>query len=399
MKILITTECYRPIINGVVTSVVNLQSELEKNGHEVRILTLSPDARSFEQDGVTYIGSVAALYPGVRTALRVHRRELRSLLDWKPDVVHSQCEFSTFRMARYIAGKLNIPIVHTYHTVYEDYTHYFSPSQTWGKAAVAWFSRNTLRHVQCVVAPTEKVHGLLTGYGVPGDIQIVPTGVDLGQFQTELSDERRSLLRKKLGLTEKDVVLVSVGRLAKEKNLEEILRFASEYPSPGVKLLVVGDGPHRSSLERYAAELGLGDRIAFAGMVQPHEVADYYRLGDLFVSASNSETQGLTYIEAMASGLPVLCRRDDCLKGVVDTGVNGWQYESFEQFKEALSSVLNSRERLIELGEHARHKALGKYSSSAFAESAEQIYVRAIAAYRPIPSRLLLPAATKAAIK
>ncbi len=399
MKILITTECYRPIINGVVTSVVNLQSELEKNGHEVRILTLSPDARSFEQDGVTYIGSVAALYPGVRTALRVHRRELRSLLDWKPDVVHSQCEFSTFRMARYIAGKLHVPIVHTYHTVYEDYTHYFSPSQTWGKAAVAWFSRNTLRHVQCVVAPTEKVHGLLTGYGVPGDIQIVPTGVDLDQFQTELSDERRSLLRKKLGLTEKEVVLVSVGRLAKEKNLEEILRFTSEYPSLGVKLLVVGDGPHRSSLERYAAELGLGDRIVFAGMVQPHEVADYYRLGDLFVSASNSETQGLTYIEAMASGLPVLCRRDDCLKGVVDTGVNGWQYESFEQFKEALSSVLNSRERLIELGEQARRKALGKYSSSAFAESAEQIYVRAIAAYRPIPSRLLLPAATKAAIK
>ncbi|NGZ76424.1 glycosyltransferase family 4 protein [Saccharibacillus alkalitolerans] len=399
MKILITTECYRPIINGVVTSVVNLQSELERNGHEVRILTLSPNGHSFVQDGITYIGSVKALYPGVRTALRVHRRELQPLLDWQPDVVHSQCEFSTFRMARYIAGTLQIPIVHTYHTVYEDYTHYFSPSRTWGRAAVAWFSRNTLKRVQCVVAPTEKVHSLLTGYGVPGDIQVVPTGVDLEQFRAELPPERRLLLRKNLGLTEKDLVLVSVGRLAKEKNLEEILRFTSECRYPGLKLLIVGDGPHRHALERYAAELGLGDRVVFAGMVQPGEVADYYRLGELFVSASNSETQGLTYIEAMASGLPVLCRRDDCLKGVVDTGVNGWQYESFEQFEEALASACRDSGLLAELGRNARRTALERYSSSAFAASAEQLYARAVAAYSPQPSRLFLPAATKAAIK
>ncbi|GGN94456.1 glycosyltransferase family 4 protein [Saccharibacillus kuerlensis] len=399
MKILITTECYRPIINGVVTSVVNLQSELEKNGHEVRILTLSPDGHSFVEDGVTYIGSVGALYPGVRTALRVHRKELRPLLDWKPDVVHSQCEFSTFRMARYIAGKLNIPIIHTYHTVYEDYTHYFSPSRTWGRAAVAWFSRNTLKNVQCVVAPTKKVRGLLAGYGVPGDIQVVPTGVDLSQFQTQLSEKRRSVLRESLGLTEKDPVLVSVGRLAKEKNLEEILRFVAEYRDSRLKLLIVGDGPHRQQLERYAGEWGLADRVVFAGMVQPEKVADYYKLGDLFVSASNSETQGLTYIEAMASGLPVLCRRDECLNGVVDTGVNGWQYESFEQFEKALAAALNQDGLLKELGANARRTALERYSSVAFAENAEQIYVRACASYRPVTDRPFLLAATKAAVK
>ncbi len=393
MKILITTECYRPIINGVVTSVVNLQSELEKNGHEVRILTLSPDGHSFTEDGVTYIGSVPALYPGVRTALRVHRRELRSLLDWKPDLIHSQCEFSTFRMAKYIAAKLKVPIVHTYHTVYEDYTHYFSPSRTWGRAAVAWFTRSTLKHVQCVIAPTEKVRGLLAGYGVPGDIQVVPTGVDLQQFQRELSNERRLLLRKNLGLAEKDQVMVSVGRLAKEKNLEEILRFVSQSRHKEAKLLIVGDGPHRQTLERCAEELGIRERVIFAGMVQPGEIADYYRLGDLFVSASSSETQGLTYIEAMACGLPVLCRRDDCLKGVVDSGFNGWQYESVDQFEQSLIRAFNEGDLLKIMGTNARTAALERYSSSAFGASVEQVYGRAVAAYQPAGSRVfMLPA-------
>lgn len=395
MKILITTECYRPIINGVVTSVVNLQNELEKNGHEVRILTLSPDGRSFTEGGVTHIGSVGALYPGVRTALRVHRRELRELLDWKPDVIHSQCEFSTFRMARYIAGALKIPIVHTYHTVYEDYTHYFSPSRTWGRAAVALFTRRTLKHVESVVAPTQKVRSLLQNYGVPGDIQVVPTGVDLSQFQAELPAERRLLLRKSLGLSEEDRVLVSVGRLAKEKNLEEILRFVSRCPHPRLKLLIVGDGPNRQALERRADELGLRERIVFAGMVQPEQVANYYKLGDLFVSASNSETQGLTYIEAMASGVPVLCRRDDCLNGVVDSGVNGWQYETFEQFEASLATALDRPGLLAELGENARKLALERYSSSAFGDSAEQIYLRAAASYSPAAGRAPLMAALK----
>lgn len=395
MKILITTECYRPIINGVVTSVVNLQNELEKNGHEVRILTLSPDGRSFAEGGVTHIGSVGALYPGVRTALRVHRRELRELLDWKPDVIHSQCEFSTFRMARYIAGALKIPIVHTYHTVYEDYTHYFSPSRTWGRAAVALFTRRTLKHVESVVAPTQKVRSLLQSYGVPGDIQVVPTGVDLSQFQAELPAERRLLLRKSLGLAEEDRVLVSVGRLAKEKNLEEILRFVSRCPHPRLKLLIVGDGPNRQALERRADELGLRERIVFAGMVQPEQVANYYKLGDLFVSASNSETQGLTYIEAMASGVPVLCRRDDCLNGVVDSGVNGWQYETFEQFEASLATALDRPGLLAELGGNARKLALERYSSSAFGDSAEQIYLRAAASYSPAAGRAPLMAALK----
>ena len=130
MKILITTDWYSPAVNGVVTSVLNLRRELELRGHEVRVLTLSQDLHSSVQDGVTRIGSVAAglVYPGVRLRTALAGRWVRELVEWGPDVVHSQCEFSTFFLARRIAEELNVPLIHTYHTVYEDYTHYFSPS-------------------------------------------------------------------------------------------------------------------------------------------------------------------------------------------------------------------------------------------------------------------------------
>lgn len=130
MKILITTDWYTPAVNGVVTSVKNLQRELERRGHEVRILTLSQSLHSWSRDGVTAIGSVNAgrIYPGARLRTAMAGRWVRELMDWRPDVIHSQCEFSTFFLARRIAEELDVPLVHTYHTVYEDYTHYFSPS-------------------------------------------------------------------------------------------------------------------------------------------------------------------------------------------------------------------------------------------------------------------------------
>ena len=122
MKILITTDWYTPAVNGVVTSVKNLQRELERRGHEVRILTLSQSLHSWSRDGVTAIGSVNAgrIYPGARLRTAMAGRWVRELMDWRPDVIHSQCEFSTFILARRIAEELDVPLVHTYQTVYED---------------------------------------------------------------------------------------------------------------------------------------------------------------------------------------------------------------------------------------------------------------------------------------
>ena len=299
MKILITSDWYSPAVNGVVTSVKNLRRGLEERGHEVRILTLSQTTRSWEEDGVTYIGSVAAglVYPGARLRTALAGKYVRELVDWHPDVVHSQCEFSTFFLARRIAEELNIPLVHTYHTVYEDYTHYFSPSVRFGKKAAAVFSRWAAAQTDCMIVPTGKVRLLLQSYGVDRPVFVVPSGIDLGRFRQEPDPWRMAVLRSSLDIPPENLVLVSVGRLAEETNLDELLALRAELGNAPVTLLLVGDGPDCVRLEGAAAGLGLtAPDVVFAGMVPAEQVADWYQLGDLFVSASTSETQGLTYV-------------------------------------------------------------------------------------------------------
>ncbi len=294
MKVLITTDCYTPTVNGVVTSVKNLKSELTKRGHEVRILTLSNSLLSWERDGVMYLGSLNAgkIYPGARLSLSRDNKYIDEILEWKPEIVHSQSEFSSLSIARKISSKLHVPLVHTYHTVYEDYTHYFSPVEKWGKTMATLFTRAALKHTNCVIAPTHKVFSLLKEYGIMQEVRVIPTGIDLNRFRTAITEKEKGTLRKAIGVPEGNKVLVTVGRLAKEKNVEEILRFISKTGDMKITLVVVGDGPHKEFLMKFSEQLGLGDRVVFTGMVPPTEVGAFYQLGDVFVCASNSETQG-----------------------------------------------------------------------------------------------------------
>lgn len=381
MKILITTDWYSPAVNGVVTSVLNLRRELELRGHEVRVLTLSQDLHSSVQDGVTRIGSVAAglVYPGVRLRTALAGRWVRELVEWGPDVVHSQCEFSTFFLARRIAEELNVPLIHTYHTVYEDYTHYFSPSVRLGRRAVAALSRWVAARTDCMIAPTGKVRTLLQGYGVRTPVFVVPSGIDLRRFQRPPVPGCRASLLAALDIPRENLVLVSVGRLAAEKNLDELLRFRAAMGDQAVTLLLVGDGPYRAQLEREAADLGLrAPQVVFAGMVPPQQVAEWYQLGDLFVSASSSETQGLTYVEALAAGVPALCRADPCLNGVIRDGENGWQFRDFSDFMSKLETFRAHPELRRALSEQAAASARD-YSAEEFARRVEGIYLAQIA--------------------
>jgi len=376
MKILITSDWYIPAVNGVVTSVKNLRRELEARGHEVRVLTLSQNRHSYERDGVTGMGSVAAglVYPGARLRTALAGKLIRRLVEWGPDVVHSQCEFSTFFLARRIAEELNVPLVHTYHTVYEDYTHYFSPSVHFGKKAAAAFTRWAASHTDCLIAPTAKVRLLLQGYGVSKPVFVVPSGIDLRRFRSEPDPLRSTVLRTSLDIPQERAILVFVGRLAEEKGVEELLRFRAHMGSENITLLLVGDGPDRQRLEAIAADLGLAaPDVVFAGMVPAEQVADWYQLGDLFVSASTSETQGLTYAEALAAGVPVLCRADPCLLGVVRDGENGWQYRSEEDFRQKLDAFLAHPQHREALSRCARETG-EEYSAQRFAERVEAIY-------------------------
>ncbi|UYG16729.1 glycosyltransferase family 4 protein [Brachybacterium huguangmaarense] len=388
LKVLLTTDWWEPTVNGVVASVTTLKRELELLGCEVRVLTLAEGLRSTHADGVYRLGSVSAsiFYDRARIGALSSDAIRREILRWGPDIVHSNCEFSTYLWAKRLSRDLGVPIVHTYHTIYEDYTHYYSPSRTMGKKAVAAFSRKLLAGTDAVIAPTTKVSALLAGYGVRRPIHVVPTGLDLRRFRparTVAEREDAQALRRELRIPETHRVLVSVCRLAKEKNIEEVLRNVAAARRTDCTLVLVGDGPIRADAERLAEQLGIGEDVRFVGCVDPAQIPRYYRLGDVFVSASLSETQGLTFIEALACGLPLLCRRDPSLAGVVLDGITGWQYEEAGEFAYRLSDLLDHDADRARMSRSAAAHAHETCGSDAFGRGALEVYRDVIAARRP----------------
>jgi 1,2-diacylglycerol 3-alpha-glucosyltransferase len=378
MKILITTDWYKPAVNGVVTSVENLAKGLVMTGHDVRILTLAENVHSRKEGNIYYVGSVSAgmIYEKARLKLKMPANIMKDILAWKPDIVHSQCEFSTFHVAREIAYKCEIPLIHTYHTVYEDYTHYFCFSHAMGKKMAKFFSKKVLSDVNAVIVPSEKIHVMLKGYGVNKKIYNIPSGINMEQYESNKSDERRKL-RTSLAIEPDECILIYVGRLAKEKNIEELFGFLAKS-NQKQRMLIVGDGPYRTELERRAEELGIRKQLIFTGMVSPKQISDYYAAGDIFISASNSETQGLTYMEAMASALPILCRADDCLNDVIENGTNGLLYHTGEEFMQHLEQLKNDFPYRNQMGIMARRSVQKRYSIQAFTQSCLKVYYTAV---------------------
>lgn len=379
MKILIATDWYKPIVNGVVTSVTNLERELLAKGHDVRILTLSNSLRSRKDGNVYYIKSVPAdkLYPGARASIYLFGELYDDILKWSPDIIHTQAEFTTFMFAKRIVKALGIPHVHTYHTVYEDYTHYFSINEQIGKRTVAYLSRRLLDALDEVIVPTVKVKKLLEGYGVIPRISVIPSGIQLDSFYQKTDEKEQAELKKKLGIEPDKKVLVYVGRLAKEKNLDELLEFFKALKRDDMILLITGIGPYRDRLAELADEMDLSDKVRFVGLVEPITLHKYYKLGHIFVSCSTSETQGLTYIEALACGVPPICRRDLALEGVIIDGINGYQYDTFEEFKLRVEELLSDDIKRLEMSGRAIENSLG-YSTMIFADRVEELYSRVL---------------------
>ena len=231
-----------------------------------------------------------------------------------------------------------------------------------------------------MLAPTEKVRAMLNRYGVSCPVVTVPTGIDLTAFgPAQDNGEEKARMRAELGIPEGDTVLLSLGRLAAEKNHAQLVRLLAAQPEQSRPWLVfVGDGPARPDLEALTKELKMTDRVRFVGMVKPDEVPRWYRVGDIFVSASQSETQGLTYFEGMACGLPVLCRADPCLDGVVENGFNGWQWKDEAEFASALNTIISDPALRGQLHQNALTTA-ARYSAEHFAQQVLDAYQQAIA--------------------
>jgi len=383
MKVLITTDVYDSMINGVVVSIANLMIGLKGEGHEVKVLTLSKDIRSHKQNNIHYVNSFPLkIYPNVRATFSFKHHFIKELEAWKPDIIHSQCEFFSFMFAKKLADHLNIPIVHTYHTLYEYYTHYFIPSKRIGKRLVSKGTRLICKHVDCVIAPTKKTASILRSYDIHVPIITIPTGISLRDLQKEVTPSEINSLKNFYNIPAESTVLLTIGRIGKEKNIEELIDYMARLKKLQMPFtfVIVGDGPNRTALENKVSQLNLQSSVRFTGKIPPKDIYLYYRLGDIFVSASSSETQGLTYIEALACGLPLVCKKDSCLDEVLFINYNGIQYDTSDTFIEA---VLNIQENeILRKAMSNGAKIIAKnYSNIAFGKKVAKLYQETLTQY------------------
>lgn len=385
MNIALFTDTYYPEINGVAASVYLLKQELEKRGHEVYVITTTTPGAPEHEHNVYRVPSLPCLLITERRVGLFYQRKLAHIIrHMHLDVIHTQTEFSLGIFGRIMAKELHLPLVHTYHTIYEDYTHYFMKFKSLderAKSFVRFFTKVCCNTVEEVVVPTEKVRSLLLSYHVSQNIHVIPTGIDLSKFEPGKYSEQELLkVRESLGISPVEKVILYLGRISQEKNLEELLvsipPFLAKHPDS--RFLIIGGGPDKERLMELVETLpSLSDaarkQIIFGG-AQPWDIiGKFYQIGDVFVSASNSETQGLTYIEAMAAGLPVVAKEDPCLDDILEPGFNGYTFTEKEGFLHGLEQVLYEGDT-AEYGRHSLEK-VKKYSTVEFARSIENVYL------------------------
>lgn len=268
--------------------------------------------------------------------------------------------------------------------VYENRTfyRYLLSGGKWGGKFGFPVKKGIVRNLSCiccdhadeVIVPTNKVRELLLSYGVKRKIWVQPTGISLSKFN--IVDWKAVMaIKEKYKIDEEHHVLVSIGRLSKEKNLQEIIDFMHRIINIDnqARLLIVGDGPERKALEEQVRKENLMSCVYFTGEVNWKEIQNYYAVGDVFVAASTSETQGLTYVEALASGKPILVRKDECLDNILQNGLNGYCYQTEEEFIEGYEQLFDN-EKCRRIAFEVR-KSIRKMSSEAFGSNIEKIYV------------------------
>lgn len=298
------TEIYRPVVNGVVASVDTLADGLRARGHEVSCFAPSMPGGAQSAGDVFRLPSLP-LPNGTqyRLTLPLVGRRNRNAVIKHLAVIHAHSLFLTGWAGLHYARRFGMPIVYTYHTQLEAYAHYVPFDTNATRFAAVQLTRTYCNLVDAVVAPTSAIAAHLREIGVEARIEIVPSGIDVDRFAAGRRDET---LRRRLGVPQNGRLILSVSRLAPEKNLTLLLRAFAELRDPAALLVIAGDGPQREELERLAGELHVADRLVFLGVVAREALPDLYASADAFVFSSTTETQGLVLSEALAAGAFVI---------------------------------------------------------------------------------------------
>ena len=380
MRIGLFTDTYAPHINGVATSILMLEHALRKLGHEVYIVTVNNDILSYDfgKENIIRI-------PGIPTGIYDYRlsgiypiKAINKIRKWNLDIIHSHTEFGIGTFARIMAKQLDIPIVHTYHTMYEDYVHYITKGHfdSTSKKIVEYFTKFYCdKTVTELIVPTKKTYDLFKEkYKYNRNVHIIPTGIEVERFYKENIDFKKvGNLKDKYNIKSDDFVILFVGRIAKEKSIDFLIDNHASLvrKNKKCKLLIVGGGPDLEDLKKKARKLG--DNVIFTDKVPWNDVPNYYHLASCFVTASHTETQGLTVIEAMAAGLPVVALDDDAFNTVIKEDVDGYLFKDKKKYKSSIEKLMGDKEHCKKLGAQALINS-NKYSAKYYAEKVLDVY-------------------------
>lgn len=385
MRIGIFSDTYIPLINGVSTSIDMLKRALERKGHQVYIVTVAPKGMKYKyEDRIVRIPGVPIGFFDYRLTSIYPAKAIKTIKSWNLDVIHSQTEFGIGSFARIIAKQFNIPIVHTYHTSYEETIDYVTKGyfENSSKKIVEYLTKFYCdKTISELIVPTKKTYDLFKEkYKVKRNIYIVPTGVDTEYYSPKRFKKSAIVkLKKQVGLKENDICLLYIGRLGYEKNVQYLIQCHAKIikQNPHCKLVIVGDGPERTKLEALTHKLKIEDYVIFVGKVPFENIAIYYQLGDVFVTASLAETQGLTVLEALSAGIPCLAIKDDSYKEAIIEGINGYMFQNKRQYINIVLELASDYKKRKYMVSEALKSSI-PHSASAFADRVLKVYELAI---------------------
>ena len=384
MKIALFSDTYPPDLNGVSTSVQLQKEALETLGHEVVVITTGlPKQRKVTfQDNVLRIPGITLpfLY-GYRLSFPYNHKADKILREFDFDVLHVEQEFGVSLFGRLFAHFRDVPFVYTFHTCYEDYTPYLTRGKKIPDLLLKKIVRKLLkaigeRNIE-IVTPSLKAQKILRGYGIDRPIHVLPSPMEC-LSPAVLPEETLEEEKKRLHIQGKKIAL-SLGRIAYEKNLPEtlssFLSYQKSHPEVESVLVVVGDGPERERLEEKYPD----PDILFLGKVPHEQVSLYYQMSDVFLTSSMTETQGLTILEAMENGLPVLARYDFNLEGFLKDGENALLYDQGKTMPEKIhQAFLLDKESRRRITDNAKETLRKLYDPGKYAERIIQVYEKAI---------------------
>jgi len=344
MRIVMMTDSYFPTRDGVVTSICTIKESLEERGHEVIIVAPEPEPDK-RQEGVYYFRAVKfRSYEGYYVPI-FPTDKMNLMKKLKPDVIHVHGVATMAIRALMIGRELGIPTVMTFHTMVDDAATYYMPVKLPPEVSqkLIWiYLKQILKRFDAVVTPTACIGAELESHGAHcRHLLAVPTGAKTDVFRPGLPCGE---IRERYGLGDSKVV-VHVGRVSFEKDIDMVIRAMQHVDA---KLLVVGKGPAMDDMKALVTELGLDQKVTFTGFVSDEDLPLIYNAGDMVISASKFETQGLTILEAMATGKPVACRNGRAFAEIVTDGVNGYLFDDDEGCVEAIKKCLDAPQSVLD---------------------------------------------------